>query len=66
MSEAYIENWESHINSAVICKTLFSIASITRIIFNAKNNVGSTALMIAAENGHTDIAQMLKKAGAKE
>jgi len=33
---------------------------------SAKDNDGSTALMIAEEAGHTEIVELLKKAGAKE
>ncbi len=33
---------------------------------NAKDNDGSTALMTGEEVGHTEIVEMLKKAGAKE
>ena len=33
---------------------------------NAKDNKGRTALMIASENGHTEIVQLLKAHGAKE
>jgi len=33
---------------------------------NAKDNDGATALMAAVHKGHTDIVQLLKKAGAKE
>ena len=33
---------------------------------NAKNNDGTTALMFAEEEGHTEIVELLKKAGARE
>ena len=33
---------------------------------NEKNKDGKTALRIAEENGHTEIVELLKKAGAKE
>ena len=33
---------------------------------NAKDNDGKTALMLADENGHTEMVELLKKAGAKE
>ena len=33
---------------------------------NAKEKEGWTALMLAAEKGHTEIVQLLKQAGAKE
>lgn len=33
---------------------------------NAKNKNGWTASMLASKNGHTEIVQLLKKAGAKE
>jgi len=32
---------------------------------NAKNEKGSTALMIAAEEGRTEIVDILKQAGAR-
>ena len=33
---------------------------------DAKDNSGSTALMIASWNGHKDVVEVLKKHGAKE
>jgi len=33
---------------------------------NVKGKGGLTALMVAAQEGHTEIAEMLKKAGGKE
>jgi ankyrin repeat protein len=33
---------------------------------NAKDDDGQTALTVATQAGHTEIAEMLKKAGAKE
>jgi ankyrin repeat protein len=33
---------------------------------NAKNVFGSTPLLLAAEVGHKDVAELLKKHGAKE
>ena len=33
---------------------------------NEKNNNDYTALMLAKEQGHTEIAEILRKAGAKE
>jgi ankyrin repeat protein len=33
---------------------------------NAKTQKGDTAMMLAAREGHTEIADMLKQAGARE
>ena len=33
---------------------------------NARDNDGSTALMIAEERGHTEVVELLERAGAKE
>ena len=33
---------------------------------NAKDKDGDTALSVAKKNGHSDVAQLLIKAGAKE
>jgi ankyrin repeat protein len=33
---------------------------------NLRDKIGNTALMLAEFNGHTEIVNLLKKAGAKE
>ena len=63
------EKMESKPNIIIVDDDNRVLTKFKKLLSNkAKYNVNAfvTALMWAVQNGHTEIAQMLKKAGAKE